>query len=69
MLGSGPRNGEKTKKKIKIKKMLYIYVYICVYIYIYIQRMCIKQNYDSKKYKHPYTAAIFTIARTWKQPK
>ena len=30
-----------------------------------------RQHYNSKKYKHPYIhiAALFTIAKTWKQPE
>ena len=29
------------------------------------------QNYNSKRYMHPpmFTTALFTIAKTWKQPK
>ena len=31
-----------------------------------------RQNYNSKRYMHPspmFTAALFTIAKTWKPPK
>ena len=31
-----------------------------------------RQSYDSKRYMHPHVfigAALFTIAKTWKQPK
>ena len=27
------------------------------------------QNTNSKAYMHPYAAALFTIAKIWKQPK
>ena len=27
------------------------------------------ENYNSKRYMHPYVHSIFTVAKTWKQPK